>query len=81
MVLKAMPTASSGDGAAGLLTMIISTHQIRFADEVADRVAFLNGGVILEQGPAHEVLTNPRHPLTARFLSVMEAERPKDAVA
>ncbi len=81
MVLKAMPKASSGDGAARLLTMIISTHQIRFADEVADRVAFLNGGVILEQGPAHEVLTNPRHPLTARFLSVMEAERPKDAVA
>jgi polar amino acid transport system permease protein len=57
------------------LTMIISTHQIRFADEVADRVAFLNAGAILEEGPAHEVLTNPRHPLTARFLSVMETDR------
>ncbi len=57
------------------LTMIISTHQIRFADEVADRVAFLNAGVILEEGPAHEVLTNPRHPLTARFLRVMEADK------
>ncbi|NPV25442.1 amino acid ABC transporter permease/ATP-binding protein [Bradyrhizobium aeschynomenes] len=76
-VLEVIRRLAIDDG----LTMIISTHQIRFADEVADRVAFLNGGVILEQGPAHEVLTNPRHPLTARFLSVMEAERPKDAVA
>ncbi|WP_315725133.1 MULTISPECIES: amino acid ABC transporter permease/ATP-binding protein [unclassified Bradyrhizobium] len=76
-VLEVIRRLAIDDG----LTMIISTHQIRFADEVADRVAFLNGGVILEQGPAHEVLTNPRHPLTARFLSVMDAERPKDAVA
>jgi len=57
------------------LTMIIATHQIRFADEVADRVAFLNGGSIIEQGPAHEVLTNPRHALTQRFLSIMEADK------
>ncbi|UFZ07776.1 amino acid ABC transporter permease/ATP-binding protein [Bradyrhizobium ontarionense] len=76
-VLEVIRRLAIDDG----LTMIISTHQIRFADEVADRVAFLNGGVILEQGPAHEVLSNPRHPLTARFLSVMDAERPKDAVA
>ncbi|WP_316158079.1 MULTISPECIES: amino acid ABC transporter permease/ATP-binding protein [unclassified Bradyrhizobium] len=76
-VLEVIRRLAVDDG----LTMIISTHQVRFADEVADRVAFLNGGVILEEGPAHEVLTNPRHPLTARFLSVMEAERPKDAVA
>jgi polar amino acid transport system permease protein len=55
------------------LTMIISTHQLRFADEVADRVIFLSGGSIIEEGPAHEVLTNPRNPITARFLSVMEA--------
>ncbi|MGJ4967615.1 MULTISPECIES: amino acid ABC transporter permease/ATP-binding protein [unclassified Bradyrhizobium] len=76
-VLEVIRRLAIDDG----LTMIISTHQIRFADEVADRVAFLNGGVILEEGPAHDVLTNPRHPLTARFLSVMDAERPKDAVA
>jgi polar amino acid transport system permease protein len=62
------------------LTMIISTHQIRFADEVADRVAFLSGGAIVEEGPAHDVLSNPRHPLTARFLSVMEADRVPEAV-
>ncbi|CCE04740.1 putative ABC transporter (ATP-binding/permease protein) [Bradyrhizobium sp. STM 3843] len=76
-VLEVIRRLAIDDG----LTMIISTHQIRFADEVADRVAFLNGGVILEQGPAHEVLSHPRHPLTARFLSVMDAERQKDAVA
>ena len=60
--------------------MIISTHQIRFADEVADRVAFLNGGAILEEGPAHEVLSTPRNSLTARFLSVMEADKAVEAV-
>jgi histidine transport system ATP-binding protein len=58
------------------LTMIISTHQLRFADEVADRVVLLSGGSIVEEGPAHEVLTNPRNPVTQRFLSVMEAEKP-----
>jgi len=68
-VLEVIRRLAIDDG----LTMIISTHQIRFADEVADRVAFLNRGAILEEGPAHEVLTNPRHPVTARFLSVMEA--------
>jgi polar amino acid transport system permease protein len=70
-VLEVIRRLAIDDG----LTMIISTHQIRFADEVADRVAFLNAGAILEEGPAHEVLTNPRHPLTARFLSVMETDR------
>jgi polar amino acid transport system permease protein len=61
------------------LTMIISTHQLRFADEVADRVVFLSGGSIIEEGPAHEVLTNPKSPITARFLSVMEADKPPAA--
>src|SRR6202140_737986 len=56
------------------LTMIISTHQLRFADEVADRVVFLSGGSIIEEGPPHEGLTQPRHPLTARFLRVMGAD-------
>lgn len=56
------------------LTMIISTHQIRFARDVADRVVFLSNGVIAEQGPAHEVLTRPRQKLTARFLGIMGAD-------
>ncbi len=63
------------------LTIIISTHQLRFADEVADRVVFLSGGSIIEEGPAHEVLTNPRNPVTARFLSVMEAEKAPEKTA
>ena len=63
------------------LTMIISTHQLRFADEVADRVVFLSGGSIIEEGPAHEVLTRPRNPITARFLNVMEADKPTVAPA
>src|SRR5579864_1497513 len=70
-VLEVIRRLAIDDG----LTMIISTHQIRFADEVADRVAFLNAGAILEEGPAHEVLTHPRHPLTARFLSVVQSDR------
>ena len=63
------------------LTMIISTHQLRFADEVADRVVFLSGGSIIEEGPAHEVLTRPRNPITARFLNAMEADKPTTAPA
>ena len=58
----------------GGLTMLISTHQLRFADEVADRVVFMSGGAVVEEGPAHEILTHPRHPLTMRFLSVMGAD-------
>jgi polar amino acid transport system permease protein len=75
-VLEVIRRLAIDDG----LTMIISTHQIRFADEVADRVAFLNGGCIIEEGPAHEVLSNPRNPLTARFLSVMETDRAPETV-
>jgi polar amino acid transport system permease protein len=75
-VLEVIRRLAIDDG----LTMIISTHQIRFADEVADRVAFLSGGAILEEGPAHEVLTNPKNPLTARFLSVMEADKAPETV-
>jgi len=75
-VLEVIRRLAIDDG----LTMIISTHQIRFADEVADRVAFLSGGAIIEEGPAHEVLSNPRNALTARFLSVMEADKTPEAV-
>ena len=50
-------------------TMIIVTHEIAFAREVADTVVFLDGGRVLEQGPADQVLNDPRHPRTAAFLS------------
>ncbi len=56
------------------LTMIISTHQLRFAAEVADRVVFLAGGRVVESGPALDVLQNPLAPALARFLRVMAAD-------
>ena len=56
------------------LTMVISTHQLRFAAEVADRVVFLAGGHVVESGPALDVLQRPRDPALARFLSVMAAD-------
>ena len=56
------------------LTMIISTHQLKFAREIADRVIFLSGGKIIESGPAEEILTTPKHPLTQRFLNIMTAD-------
>ncbi len=69
-VLDAIRRLSAEDG----LTMVISTHQLRFAREVADRVVFLSGGAVAEEGPAHEILSRPQHPLTARFLRVMGAD-------
>ena len=63
------------------LTMIISTHQLRFAKEVADRVVFLSGGAVTEEGLAYDVLTRPQHPLTARFLQVMGADSETESPA
>jgi polar amino acid transport system ATP-binding protein len=50
------------------MTMIVVTHEMGFAREVADRVLFLDQGVIAEQGLARELLTNPRNPRTQDFL-------------
>ncbi len=50
------------------MTMIVVTHEIQFAREVADSVLFLDGGRIVEQGVAREVLTNPQHERTQDFL-------------
>jgi len=57
------------------LTMIISTHQLRFAEEVADRVVLLSDGAIVEEGPAREVLTRPKTVMAQRFLSAMSEEQ------
>jgi len=51
------------------LTMIVVTHEIGFAKEVADRVVFMDDGVIVEQGPPSEVIDNPKHERTRAFLS------------
>ncbi len=51
------------------MTMIIVTHEMAFARDVADRVIFMDGGVIVEQGPAHEVIENPKAERTRQFLA------------
>ncbi|QHC32506.1 MULTISPECIES: amino acid ABC transporter ATP-binding protein [unclassified Streptomyces] len=50
-------------------TLVIVTHEIGFAREVADRIVFIDGGRIVEQGPPAEVLDRPRHPRTRDFLA------------
>ena len=50
------------------MTMIVVTHEITFAKEVADRVIFMDGGVIVEQGAPEDVLVNPKEERTRAFL-------------
>ncbi len=50
-------------------TMIIVTHEMAFARDVADQVIFMDGGVIVEQGPAREVIETPKEERTKQFLS------------
>ena len=49
-------------------TMIVVTHEMHFAQEAADRVVFMEDGIIIEQGPPEQVLNNPRHEETTHFL-------------
>ena len=46
------------------MTMILATHQMSFARQIADRVAFLDNGVILEEGPPERIFTSPQEPRT-----------------
>ncbi len=54
------------------MTMMVVTHEIRFARDVADRVIFMDGGEIVEQGPPEEVIDNPTNERTRRFLRMVE---------
>jgi polar amino acid transport system ATP-binding protein len=54
------------------MTMVIATHEMGFARRVADRVCFLDGGRILEQGPPEQVLGGPAQPRTRQFLRTVE---------
>jgi polar amino acid transport system permease protein len=56
------------------MTMIVVTHEVRFAREVADRVIFMDEGHIVEQGPPEEVLGRPKHERTQRFLRMVEQQ-------
>ncbi len=63
------------------MTMIVVTHEIRFAREVADRVIFMDEGRVVEQGAPGDVIDNPRHERTRRFLRLVEQEDVADAAA
>ncbi len=56
------------------MTMIVVTHEVRFAREVADRVVFMDDGLIVEQGPPEDVLDHPKHERTQRFLRMVEQQ-------
>lgn len=51
------------------MTMVVVTHEMGFAREVCDRVLFMDGGVILEEGTPEEIFSNPQHPRTIDFLN------------
>jgi len=62
--------------AAGGMTMLIATHEMAFARDIADRVCFLDAGVLLEQGPPDQIFSAPREPRTQQFLQrIIDAGR------
>jgi polar amino acid transport system ATP-binding protein len=62
--------------ATGGMTMLIATHEMGFARDIANRIGFLDEGVILEEGPPEEIFTRPKEDRTRRFLqSIIEAGR------
>ncbi len=54
------------------MTMMVVTHEMTFARDVADRVVFMDGGVVVEEGPPHQVLVNPSTDRARRFLRMVE---------
>ena len=56
------------------MTMIVVTHEVRFAREVADRVIFMDAGQVVEEGPSEQVIDRPKHERTKRFLRMVERE-------
>ena len=62
--------------AAEGMTMVIATHEMGFARDIAHRVCFLDNGVLLEQGPPAEIFSNPREERTRQFLQrIVDAGR------
>jgi polar amino acid transport system ATP-binding protein len=51
------------------MTMVVVSHELQFAREAADRVVFMDGGVIVEQGPPEQIFGAPKHPRTRDFVS------------
>ncbi len=63
------------------MTMVVVTHEMSFARDVADRVVFMDAGVVVEQGDPKSVINNPQHKRTKSFLSRMQAEHQHHAAA
>lgn len=62
--------------AQGGMTMLIATHEMGFARDIADRVAFLDGGRVVEEGTPEQMFSSPQHPRAARFLErIIQAGR------
>jgi polar amino acid transport system ATP-binding protein len=58
------------------MTMVIATHEMSFARDIADRVCYLESGTILEEGPPEKIFASPEHPRTRQFLQrIIEAGR------
>lgn len=62
-------------------TMVVVTHEIGFAREVADTVVFMDEGVVIESGPARAVLDSPRHPRTSQFLARLRSDDESDGMS
>jgi len=56
------------------MTMMAVTHEMEFARQVADRIVFMDGGVIVEQGPPAQIIDNPQHERTRKFLRAVAQE-------
>ena len=67
------------DLAVGGTTMIVVTHEMGFAREAADRVVFMDAGVVVEEGPPEQVLLDPQHQRTRTFLSRVKHEHEAEA--
>jgi polar amino acid transport system ATP-binding protein len=53
------------------MTMMVVTHEMHFASRAADRVVFMDDGIVVEQGEPHQVLEEPQHERTQRFLRLV----------
>jgi polar amino acid transport system ATP-binding protein len=63
------------DLAAGGMTMVVVTHEMAFAEDVADEVVFMDDGLVVEQGAPAQVLRQPQHPRTRSFLQRLNRAR------
>ena len=77
--LAAEVVAVLGDLAAEGMTMLMATHDLRLAAQIADQTVFLQDGVVIEAGPSAMVFQNPQDPRTQRFVATLKAEAPQPA--